>query len=269
MSSKGIYTALSGAMAQSQRLDTIANNIANTNTASFKKDKQTFYEYLTAAEKNPDSIQTTKVPASIESFYELNGADRGFVDSSGTYTDFTQGQLKPTGNKLDVALQGKGFFEILTPNGPRLTRNGQFQVDANGRLVTRQGYPVLSEGTGDPQQRTIQLNSNNVTVSYSGEIYEGNDLAAKFALLNVVNPESLKKSGQSFYDYKENMNPILQAADEVQTKQGFVEASNVNIVTEMTDMINATRTFESTQKAIKAFDQINQKLAIDVPKTSY
>ena len=82
MSNKGIYTALSGAIAQSQRLDTIANNIANSNTTSFKKDAQTFREYVTAYEKTPDVINVPKIPASIESFYDMQGGDRGYVDSA-------------------------------------------------------------------------------------------------------------------------------------------------------------------------------------------
>ena len=99
MSSKGIYTALSGAMAQSSKLDTIANNLANVNTTSFKKDRQMFQEYLTAYEKNPDVIAVPRIPASVESFYDMQGGDKSYVDSAGTYTNFDQGGLKQTGNK--------------------------------------------------------------------------------------------------------------------------------------------------------------------------
>src|SRR3954465_15402012 len=109
MSTKGVYTALSGAIAQSERLDTIANNIANVNTPGFKKDKQIFQEYLTANEKPPALMNVPKVPASIESFYDMQGGDKSFVDSKGTFTDHTQGSVKHTGNKFDLALEGKGF----------------------------------------------------------------------------------------------------------------------------------------------------------------
>ena len=88
MSTKGIYTALSGSLAQSLKIDTIANNIANVNTTGFKRDQQTFNEYLTAAEKEPEVIQVPRVPASIESFYDMNGGDKGFVNAAGTYTNF-------------------------------------------------------------------------------------------------------------------------------------------------------------------------------------
>ena len=112
MSTKGVYTALSGAMAQALKLDTIANNIANVNTPGFKRDQQIFREYLTANEKPPEVIQVPKVIASVESFYDMQGGDKSFVDPIGTYTDFSQGGLRHTGNALDLAIDGKGFFEI-------------------------------------------------------------------------------------------------------------------------------------------------------------
>lgn len=266
MSSKGIFTALSGAMAQSQRLDTIANNIANSNTAAFKKDNQTFYEYLSAAEKPPDVIQVPRVPASIESFYDLQGADRGYVDSSGTYTDFSQGQLKPTGNNLDLALDGRGFFEVLTPQGLRFTRNGQFKIDSNGSLVTKEGYQVLRDGTQDPAQRKITLSGRNFTVSASGEVYDGGNLVSKISVVDVANPDNLQKVGGSMYALKANANETPGSAPEAQVQQGFIELSNVNIVDEMTDMISASRTFEAAQKAMKAYDQMDEKLVNQVPK---
>lgn len=267
MSSKGIFTALSGAMAQSQRLDTIANNIANSNTTSFKKDQQTFYEYLSAAEKMPDVIQVPRVPASIESFYDMQGGDRGYVDSSGTFTNFEQGQLKPTGSTLDVALEGKGMLEVLTPQGPRLTRNGQFKIDSNGTLVTKEGFPVLREGTGDPNTRRMQVEGRNLTISNSGDIYDNGNQVGRLSVVEVANVDSLQKVGSSMYAIKSNYAQTLAPSPETQVKQGFIELSNVNIVDEMTDMISASRTFETAQRAMKAFDQMDEKLVNQVPKT--
>ncbi|HEX4922791.1 MAG TPA: flagellar hook basal-body protein, partial [Bdellovibrionales bacterium] len=137
MSTKGVFTAVSGAMAQSARMDTIANNIANVNTPAFKKDGQLFREYLTSYEKQSDVIEAPRDPATIESFYNMQGGDKSYADNIGTYTDYTQGSLKQTGNPLDLALEGKGFFEVLTPQGIRYTRNGTFHQDAEGRVVTK------------------------------------------------------------------------------------------------------------------------------------
>lgn len=266
MSSKGIYTALSGAMAQSQRLDTIANNIANANTTGFKRDEQVFREYLTANEKQPDVIQVPRVPASVESFYDMQGGDKGFAESVGTYADQSQGALKNTGATLDVGLEGKGFFEVLTPNGVRYTRNGSFKTDNDGRLVTNDGNLVLQEGTGDPAGRAIRLSGKNVTIGYSGEVYDGDQLQGRLSVLETANPDSLRKEGNSLYGLKENYTTPMTKANDAKLHQGFVEMSNVNIVDEMTNMIQASRTFEANQSAMKAFDSMDEKLVNQVSR---
>lgn len=267
MSSKGIFTAVSGAMAQSQRLDTIANNIANVNTTGFKKDQQTFNEYLSAYEKPSDVIQVPRVPASIESFYDMQGGDRGYVNSSGTFSTFTQGQLKETGGPLDLAIDGRGFFEVLTPQGVRLTRAGQFRIDATGQLVTKEGHLVLRDGAGqDPAQRRLVLDGKNVTIAHNGDIYDSGNLVGRLSMVEVSNPDALQKVGSSSYTLKSTYNAEVIPSLDSQIKQGFVELSNVNVVEEMSNMIAASRTFEATQKAIKAFDDMDQKLMNEVPK---
>src|SRR6056297_908545 len=215
MSNKGIYTALSGAMAQNQRMDTIANNIANVNTTGFKKDRQTFYEYLSANEKLPDLIKIPRVTASIESFYDMQGGDRGFVDSSGTYTDHKQGALKATKNPFDLGLQGPGFFEVLTPQGVRLTRSGNFKVNSQGQMVTLKGHPVLLAGTGqEPQGRLLNLESKNITVSERGDIYDGEELIGRLSLVQPTDKEALQKVGNSYFKLKNNFPQELAPAPE-------------------------------------------------------
>jgi flagellar basal-body rod protein FlgG len=272
MSTKGVYSALSGAMAQAQRLDTIANNMANVNTPSFKRDTQTFSEYITANEKPPDVIQVPRIPASIESFYDMQGGDKSFVDSAGTFTDFSQGSLKSTGTPLDVAIDGKGFFEVATPEGVRLTRHGSFSIDGNGQVVTKEGWPVLKAGQpGEaPEQRVIRVQGNQgaITITENGNLYEGENVVAKLGLVEVANKDHLQKVGNSMYDFKKNAQPEVTSVNTPSMKQGFLEMSNVNIVQEMTDMISATRVFESAQKAISAYDQMSDKLVNVVAKTT-
>jgi len=270
MSTKGVYTALSGAMAQSLKLDTIANNLANVNTPAFKRDQQLFQEYLTAKEKPPEVIQVPRDVASIESFYDMQGADKSYVDSKGTFTDFSQGGLKPTGNPLDVAIDGKGFFEIATPAGVRLTRAGNFTMDGNGQLVTKEGFPVLQSGEpgSDPAARTIHFDGNNpVSISDNGDVYSGTAKIAQLSMVNINNPDCLQKMGSSLYGFKNNMAPDMTLVKSPSLKQGFLETSNVNIVQEMTDMISTNRIFESTQKAISAYDSMSEKLVNVVGKT--
>lgn len=277
MSLKGIYTALSGAVAQSLKLDTIANNIANVNTTGFKKDQQTFSEYLTALEKEQDVMKVPRMPASIESFYELNGGDKAFVDAAGTYTNFEQGSLKATGGKLDVAIEGQGFFEVGTPQGIKFTRAGNFTINGDGQLVTKDGHPVLLEGgenadgliSGDNfDSRTVRVSGTQaITISDAGEVFEGETKLGKLSLVNAGNTDALQKIGNNYYTIKENMNADITAIKSPSLKQGFIETSNVNIITEMTDMIMAQRVFEGTQKAISAYDSMSDKLINQVGNT--
>ena len=264
MSSKGIYAAVSGAMAQSSRLDTIANNLANVNTTGFKKDRQVFSEYLSAMEK-PDELGMPRVAASIESFYDMRGGDNAYVNPAGTYTNFEQGGLKPTGSNLDVALDGKGFFEVMTPQGLRFTRNGAMQVSNEGKLVTREGHPILSPGTGDPASRQIQVGTRDFNVSEQGDVMSQGQIVGKMSVVNFQNPDELQKIGSSLYALKGNATGKPEAS-QARVQQGFTETSNVNVVEEMTDMITANRVFEAAQKAIQAHDQLDDKLINQVGK---
>lgn len=269
MSTKGIYTALSGAMAQNLKLETTANNLANINTPAFKKDQQVFREYLTAYEKSPEVIQVPKIPASIESFYETQGADKSYVDPIGTYTNFAQGGLKATGNKLDVAIDGPGFFEVATTKGTRLTRSGSFTIDGLGQLVTRDGYPILkkAEPGADPASRVIKVVSNDeMKISHSGEIFQGDESLGQLSVVQLANNNALQKEGQNLFSFRPNQVAQVSPVTNPKIEQGFLETSNVNIVQEMTDMIMATRLFESTQKAMQAYDSMAEKLVNVVPK---
>ncbi len=264
MSSKGIFSAVSGAMAQSNRLDTIANNMANVNTSGFKKDRQVFSEYLTSYEKADNLIRAPRVPASIESFYDMNGGDAAYVNSSGTFTNFSQGGLKSTGSSLDMAIEGKGFFEVLTPEGVRWTRNGSLQVDGQGRLVTKDGFPILKDGQGEPGTRVFNVRSQNLTVSQAGEVFDGGAPAGRLGVVDFASIDDLQKVGNNNYALKSNALSQPMATTAARVHQGYLEMSNVNVVEEMTDMIAANRAFEATQTAIKAHDQMDGKLINEV-----
>lgn len=271
MALKGVYTALSGAIAQSSKLDTIANNIANVNTPGFKRDQQVFSEYLTANEKEPTTIPIPKDVAAIESFYNMQGGDKSYVHEKGTFTDFSQGSLKRTGGALDVAIDGPGFFEVSTPSGIRYTRAGNFTLDGNGRMVTKEGYPVLRNAEpGTPEsERAMQFTAEGpVTVNDNGQVFQGEELVGQMALVNVSNADSLMKIGNNLYGPRPTMTVETNPIPSPSLKQGFVETSNVNVVQEMTDMITTHRIFESTQKAISAYDGMTEKLVNVVGKTT-
>lgn len=273
MGTKGIYSALSGALAQSQQLDTIANNIANANTPGFKSDKNSFREHLTILEKAPDVITVPRVPAAVESFYDMQGTDKSYVDVDGSYTDFSQGGVKATGNSLDVALEGPGFLEVLTPTGPKLTRKGSLTVNGNGLLATVEGYPVLRRDNGpvipgaeaDFQGRTIPVGSGNLAITGQGDLFQNGNNIGQLSVVEFNDPKVVKKVGHSLYSVTD-MTVARNPSPTTQVHQGFIETSNVNIVKEMTEMIQTQRNFESAQKVIRTYDEMDNKLVNDVPK---
>ena len=149
-----------------------------------------------------------------------------------------------------------------------MTRDGALKLDAQGRLVTKEGFPVLSEGTGAPETRTIAItpqNGSQVNITEDGLVFQGNQQLGRLSMVTLDNPTAAHKIGHSQYTIKPNMNAQTIPAQNVKLHQGFLEASNVNIIKEMTDMIQTTRAFESTQKAIKTYDEMASKLVNDIP----
>lgn len=269
MSVNGIYTAVSGAIAQSDKLDTIANNLANADTPAFKRDEQVFREYLKSYEKQNEVIEAPRMPASPESFYPIDGNDKSYVDSAGTSTSFAQGALQVTNNPLDMAIEGDGFFEVLTAEGTRYTRAGNFTTNSNGMLVTKQGHPVMLEAgpNGQMQNRLIRIGgADSWNVTPQGEVYINNELRGKLAISTAADKDVFMKQGANLYTTRESINSAIVPSKAFRLHQGSMEKSNVNVVSEMTDMIKTTRIFESTQKAIQAYDQMNAKLVNDVAR---
>ena len=146
---KNLWVPVSGALAQQKKVEVIANNVANAGTTGYKKDEIVFGEHLTAYNKGKD-IHLPQKEWSPGDFYHTHGAENAKVKVSGTYTDFQSGQLKATGNPLDIGLKGSGFFELLTKNGIRYTRNGIFSLTPDRQLVTSQGDFVLSKAENVP-----------------------------------------------------------------------------------------------------------------------
>mgnify|MGYP001597856159 CR=1 FL=1 len=267
MSIKGIYTATSGAIAQSDKLDTIANNIANADTTAFKRDQQVFKEYLTSAEKEGEVIQAPVVPASIDSFYPIDGKDKSYVDSVGTFTTFEQGSVRPTSNPLERAIEGDGMWEWVTPNGLRYTRNGSFTLNNQGQLVTKQGFPVLRQGAGMGPARFIQLGqAQDWNVSQDGDIAIDGEVTGKIAMSTAKDKNVFMKEGNSLYTLRPTVASPVLPSNTFKVHQGAIEKSNVNLVNEMTEMIKTSRTFEATQKAIQAYDQMNARIANDITR---
>ncbi len=269
---KNLWVPVSGAIAQQKKVDTIANNVANANTAGFKKDGVTFREYITALDKGHQDIDLPNKEWSPEDFYRSYGSENAMVRVDGSYTDFEQGQLASTGNPLDLGLNGPGFIEVLAPGGIRYTRRGTLGLDAQGFLVTDQGYKILSKPEGATpaaaEDRSIQLpltGAKNLSINLGGQVFIDGAPLSVISVAEFKDIHALRKEGHSLYI---NPHPDNRLAETTKTSvnQGFVEQSNVNTVSEMSELIKAHRHFESIQKAIKAYDDISSRGVNEIGK---
>jgi flagellar basal-body rod protein FlgF len=241
---KGLYTAASGMMLQLARQDVVANNIANVNTAGFKKDTTTCRAFpdmlisrLGEVTSNPDATRSSLPPVVI------GGLGTGAVVDR-IITDFSQGNTKKTDNPLDLALNGEGYFVVQTPQGERFTRDGSFKLNEEGLLTTNQGYPVL-----DQDDNQIWADSD-FTVNSQGDILVDGEVIARLKIVTFIDPQMLQKEGDNLRSqgqYEWAANP--------QVMQGYLEESNVNAVKEMINLITVTRAYESLQKVVQAEDE--------------
>ena len=256
---KGIYTALSGGIAQSHEIELIANNLANANTPGFKRDTGTFNEYLTEFRRSDD---VEGLPREITAATLQDGrpqGDKSFVEMDGIYTHYGQGSLRRTNAPLDLALEGKGFFEVMTPSGVRYTRQGNFSLSRDGLLVTIDGYPVLSKDAGPPESRTVRFapEQGPIQISPTGEIKQGERPVGILSVVEFHENQWLEKIGNAFFRNTKLENEKRGVPAESRIHQGFIENSNVNAVQEMTRLIEATRTYETHLQAIKTYQEID------------
>ena len=221
-------SAASGMRARMESLELLANNLANVETGGFKADRE-FYSLYSSADAGADARngQVTTLPV-IQS----------------QWTDLRQGDLKTTGNPLDVAIEGEGYLTVQTPAGDRYTRNGALQINAQGQLVNNQGMPVV----GDNGPIVFQPGDRNVIISKDGRVSvnEGaNDktegVRGKLRLVSFAQPQNLLKDGANTFATPAGMTP--QPVANAKFQQGNIEKSNVNGVIEMTRMIEITRTY--------------------------
>ncbi len=232
---KGIYTSAVGMQSRMLEEEISANNLANLNTTGFKKDTVYFKKLL-----DGNMVQLN-----------LDGSQGSLAESQNVQTNFAQGELKETGNSLDVALDGTGFFTVLTEDGEAYTRNGYFQLDEDGQLMTANGYKVM--GTAGP----IQLFPGQVEIRGNGEIYQNNALVDKLKIVDFQKPYSLLKLGESLF--QETDNSEMVDVGNTMFRQGYLEESNVNPIYEMVKLITIAKAFQAGQKAIQAQNNTLEK----------
>ncbi len=268
--------------AMQTKMDVTANNLANVDKTAFKKDTvllKTFPEML-LHRVNDDGVGWT--PMGSFDYSPLVGKLGTGVEVNEVYTRFEQGALKRTNNNSDLAINGEGFFMVQTNRGGRLSRSGAFILNKDGYLVTPNGFPLMGE------KGPIQVNRNNYLVKPNGEVWinraigtdpaqiYGKDmnrweepvLLDRIQIRQVEHPRHLLKEGDSFYNWTPESGEPFRPAENKHPEivQGFTEASNVNVVTEMVNMIEIQRMYEMNQKAITTHDTMLGTLISQVPK---
>lgn len=256
---RSLWTAKTGLDAQQTQMDVITNNLANVSTTGFKRSRAVFEDllYQTIRQPGAQSSQQTQLPSGLQ----LGVGVRPVA----TERIFTQGNLQQTGNTKDLAINGQGFFQVLMPDGSTgYTRDGSFQVDSQGQMVTSSGFVIQPA-------ITIPANAQSITVARDGTVsvtQPGSTSAVQVGsiqLATFINPAGLSALGENlFVETASSGNPGTNAPGTNGAGllvQSFVETSNVNVAEELVSMIQTQRAYEINSKAITTSDQMLQRLS--------
>ena len=239
-------SAASGMRAREEALDMLANNIANAATPGFKLDRENYNRYISEAAADGSDMP------SAAPVLERN------------WTDFSQGALTPTGNSLDLALEGKGFFVVDGPNGPLYTRSGGFHMSPNGRLESQDGYPVkVVDAKGAP----VKLDPTMpVEVAKDGSVLQGGNTVGKLALADFQDTGALQKLGRTYFQVNGPISATVPNGTGV--RQGSLEAANVVPSENAVRLVSVMRQFEMLQRAVTIAGDMNRKAVEEVARVS-
>jgi flagellar basal-body rod protein FlgF/flagellar basal-body rod protein FlgG len=240
----GYYAAFSGLLARSQALDLAASNLANAGTAGYRAERDYFRTALTGA----DALDS-----------QLNATVNDFGVLGGSLMDLGQGALTPTGNPLDLAIEGNGFFAIQTRQGVRYTRDGEFERAQDGSLTTQAGEPVL-----DARSQPIRMPAGEIVVGSDGAVSVNGAIAGKIAVYAFASADALSAEGANRYAAIGGAQPLPADAT---IHQGALEASNQNVIEGSLQLVLMQRQAEMMQKAVSIFSNDFDKLAgEDLPR---
>lgn len=223
------YLAINHQAALQRQMDVIANNIANASTVGFKGQRILFAEMVNGAASNPGLTQ---------------GARVAFVEEVGMLRDTREGALVPTGNPLDLAITGNAYFAVETPGGTRYTRDGRFRLGNDGRIVSQDGYALLDQG-GRPL--SVRPGESRVEISRSGRITTESGEIGRIQLARFENEQNMRSQGGGLYASDTEPQTAESGAE---VRQGMIEGSNVQTVTEITSMIEVLRRYQSAQRIV-------------------
>lgn len=227
--------SLSRQMALQRQMDVVANNLANVNTTGFKGEQILFEEYV--------------MPVARDQDFAWIDQPLSYVQDWSTMHDLANGAIAQTGNPLDVALQGDGFLAVMTPAGEQWTKSGALQLDANGTLVTVDGYPVL----GDGGEIRFDENEIDINIAPDGAISTNAGPKGRLRVVEFEDPQVLVRNGSNLFS---GGNPV--AATGTRVLQGTVEKSNVSGITEMTEMIRVSRAYQSLASMMDRQDDVRR-----------
>ncbi len=256
----GVYDAAGGMIIELQRVNNISNNIANLNTPGFKKERINVKSWSRIWGEANSTLPIPSNTKKAANFINETADSVPHLDTD--YIDFSKGPLKYTGNNLDFAISGKGFFLVLTPNGIRYTRNGQFDVNAKGILVQRDtGYPIIGENYFFRTHKLIKITGKNLLIKTDGTVIVDGANIDKIAVRDFANYFNLKKAENSSFVPINGEAPT--ATNSFYLKEGYIELSNVSVVKEMVKLIESERNFERYQRVI---DSLGNELLGDTVK---
>ncbi|MBO8142173.1 MAG: flagellar basal-body rod protein FlgF [Firmicutes bacterium] len=245
---RGMYTGASAMMAEQVRVDVLANNLANGQTTGFKREavlQSAFPSML--LRRIGDPVRMRSGDAAGGDLRPVVGRLGTGTYVDGTYTVYEAGPLRFTGNSFDVALVGNGFFAVETPGGVRFTRDGRFTLDGDGWLVTLTGYRVLG------QAGPIRILGSDVRIDEDGRVFVDGELVAALQPVGFDEPQGLLREGAGLWAATAASGPPQPAGARVH--QGYLEQSNVNLVSTMVELISAYRSYEANQRVVQAYDQ--------------
>jgi len=249
---EGLYLSATGIMTSSYRQDVLANNLANSETAGFKRDVALFKQRLTAAEES-------RRPGDW-SDPVLEGLGGGTL-SMPTRIDFTQGDMQESGSPLDVAITGDGFFTVRDHDQTRLTRDGRFVMARDGQLTLARGQKVL-----DAKGQPITLATDSpASIDAQGQISQNGQVVARLGVVDVADKSTLTKLGGGLFAVAD---AATLTPSQSQLRSGFIERSNVDPTMEMTELMDAQRQLEANANMIRTQDSTLQRLVNDVGKIS-
>lgn len=256
---RSLWISKTGLDAQQTQMDVISNNLANVSTSGFKRSRAVFEDllYQNIRQVGAQTSQQTQSPSGLQ-------LGTG-VKPVSTERIFTQGNLQQTSNDKDVAIQGQGFFQVLMPDGSTgYTRDGSFQIDSQGQLVTSSGFPIQPAITVPANAQSLTIGRDGV-VSITTPNSTATTQIGSLQLATFINPAGLQAKGENLYSETTasgNPNTATPGTNGAGIlNQGYVETSNVNVVEELVSMIQTQRAYEINSKAITTSDQMLQKLS--------